>query len=153
MNEKYRVHELGKFRYSDIGEYIDEDHTDRPLRNDILADLLNNQDKTIKELSEENEQLKKDLKKKFVPFAKADGGYTTVSTEEFIKILNENEQLKKEKEEIKSKAEKFVELYEVDFGKTYSTPPRSGKTVRIQLWIVRKILDEIGILELYGDIE
>ena len=68
-------------------------------------------------------------------------------------LEKENEQLKKEKEEIKSKAENFVELYERDFGKRYDTPPKSGKTIRPQLWIVRKILDEIGILELYGDVE
>lgn len=58
MSEKYRVHELGKFNYSDIGEYIDENHTDRPLRNDILVELLNRQDKQIEELEEENRLLK-----------------------------------------------------------------------------------------------
>ena len=51
MSEKYRVSELVKFRYSDIGEYIDENHTDRPLRNDILVDLLNKQEEQIKELN------------------------------------------------------------------------------------------------------
>lgn len=50
MSEKYRVHELAKFNYSEIGEYIDEYHTDRPLRNDILVDLLNKQDEAINEL-------------------------------------------------------------------------------------------------------
>ena len=55
---KYRVPELVKFRYSDIGEYIDENHTDRPLRNDILVDLLNEQDKRIKELEDELEVYK-----------------------------------------------------------------------------------------------
>lgn len=55
---KYRVHELVKFRYSDIGEYIDENHTDRPLRNDILVDLLNRQEERIKELKEENASMK-----------------------------------------------------------------------------------------------
>ena len=50
----------------------------------------------LNDFYEENEQLKKDLKKKFVPFAEVDGDYTTVNTEEFIKILNENEQLKKQ---------------------------------------------------------
>lgn len=51
MSEKYRVPELVKFCYSDIGEYIDENHTDRPLRNDILVDLLNKQEEQIKELN------------------------------------------------------------------------------------------------------
>lgn len=50
MNKKYRVHELVRLHYSDIGEYIDEYHTDRPLRNDILVDLLNNQNEQIQEL-------------------------------------------------------------------------------------------------------
>jgi len=54
MSEKYRVSELVKFHYSDIGEYIDEYHTDRPLRNDILVDLLNKQDEAINELKSLN---------------------------------------------------------------------------------------------------
>lgn len=54
MNKKrFRVNDLVKYVYSDIGEHIDEKHTDIPLRNDELCKLLN-------ELSEENEQLRKD---------------------------------------------------------------------------------------------
>ena len=48
--DKYRVHDLVKFNYSDIGEYIDENHTDKPLRNDELVDLLNKQEEQIQEL-------------------------------------------------------------------------------------------------------
>jgi len=56
MTEKrFRVHELSKYNYSDIGEYIDENHTDRPLRNDILVELLN-------ELHEENQTVRSILK-------------------------------------------------------------------------------------------
>lgn len=47
--DKYRVHNWVKFNYSQIGEYIDENHTDRPLRNDELVDLLNKQEERIKE--------------------------------------------------------------------------------------------------------
>ena len=44
MSEKrFRVNDLVKYNYSDIGEYIDEEHTDRPLRNDEVCDLLNEQ--------------------------------------------------------------------------------------------------------------
>lgn len=50
MTDKYRVHDLVKFNYSDIGEYIDENHTDKPLRNDKLVDLLNKQEERIQEL-------------------------------------------------------------------------------------------------------
>lgn len=46
--KKYRVHDLVKFNYSEIGEYIGEGYTDKPLRNDEIVDLLN-----------ENERLKK----------------------------------------------------------------------------------------------
>lgn len=52
--EKYRVHDWVKFSYSEIGEYIDENHTDRPLRNDEIVDLLNT-------LNDENEQLRNQL--------------------------------------------------------------------------------------------
>ena len=52
MSEKrFRVNDLVKYVYSDIGEHLDEKHTDIPLRNDELCKLLN-------ELSEENEELK-----------------------------------------------------------------------------------------------
>ena len=61
MNKKYRVHELARLNYSDIGEYIDEDHTDRPLRNDILVNLLNNKDDQIRELQERNDRQKERL--------------------------------------------------------------------------------------------
>ena len=53
--KKYRVHDWVKFQYSEIGEYIDENHTDRPLRNDEIVDLLNT-------FYEENKQLKQELK-------------------------------------------------------------------------------------------
>lgn len=49
MSEKrFRVHDLVKYDYSDIGEYLDENHTDRPLRNDEVCRLLNNYDRLEK---------------------------------------------------------------------------------------------------------
>ena len=59
--DKYRVHNWVKFDYSQIGEYIDENHTDKPMRNDELVDLLNKQHNQIKELEKENEKLKIDI--------------------------------------------------------------------------------------------
>ena len=61
MNKKYRVHGLARFHYSEIGEYIDEYHTDRSLRNDELVELLNNQDDKIRELQERNDRQKERL--------------------------------------------------------------------------------------------
>ena len=80
MNEKqFRVNDLVKFNYSEIGKYVDENHTDTPLRNDEVCDLLNYQEvqikeyekslirkskkiseqqSTIKQLQEENKELK-----------------------------------------------------------------------------------------------
>ena len=75
MNKKqFCVNDLVKYNYSDIGEYIDENHTDRPLRNDEVCDLLNEQQSIIRKdetsiktmmfnmekLEEKNEQLRKD---------------------------------------------------------------------------------------------
>lgn len=58
------------------------------LIDDKLLEIFNN-------LSDENKQLKRDLKKKFIPFARADeDGITKVDTDTFIRILQENEQLK-----------------------------------------------------------
>ena len=74
MTERFRVNELVKYNYSEIGEYIDENHTDRPLRNDEVCKLLN-------ELHEENQQLKNDC------------SILVQSNQEYRK---ENEQLQKE---------------------------------------------------------
>ena len=53
MTEKrFRVHELSKYNYSEIGEYTDENHTDKPLRNDEVVELLNELDR----LAEANEE-------------------------------------------------------------------------------------------------
>lgn len=80
MTEKYYVNEIVRFNYSDIGEYIDEYHIDGPLRNDILVELLNklndenaelhiqldflkDENRHMRDLVNENEQLKKELKR------------------------------------------------------------------------------------------
>lgn len=123
MTEKrYKISDEAHYVYSDIYD------SNEILRNDEVVDLLNEQSDKITEQAIQIDFLKDENK-------------------HMRQVLEENEQLKREKEKIKSKAEKFVELYEIDFGKTYFTPPRVGKTIRPQLWIVRKILDEIGVLE------
>ena len=49
--EKYRTHELCQYDYSEIWEKsFDENHTDKPLRNDEVVKLLNDKDKKINEL-------------------------------------------------------------------------------------------------------
>ena len=58
MTSKYKVKSLVKYEYSDIGEYIGEGYTDRPLRNDELVKILNTQDKRIKELEAKLEDYK-----------------------------------------------------------------------------------------------
>ena len=61
MTSKYRVHHWAEYDYSEIKEYVDEWHTDKPLRNDEVVDLLNSQDKRIKELETELEKLLKSI--------------------------------------------------------------------------------------------
>jgi len=92
MNKKYRVHELGRFNYSEIGEYVDEDHTDRPLRNDELVDLLNNQDDKIRELQERNDGQRKRLDDLYQLILNRDYD----GQEEWIKELEESERLLQE---------------------------------------------------------
>ena len=92
MNKKYRVHELVRFNYSEIGEYIDEYHTDRPLRNDELVDLLNNQDDKIRELQERNDRQRKRLDDLYQLILNRDYD----GQEEWIKELEESERLLQE---------------------------------------------------------
>ena len=54
---RFRVNDLVKYDYSQIGEYVDENHTDRPLRNDEVCDLLNEQQEMIDQLEKENTNL------------------------------------------------------------------------------------------------
>lgn len=56
--KRFHVNDLVKYNYSEIGEYIDENHTDKPLRNDELVDLLNEQHEGIQRLQDENYGLK-----------------------------------------------------------------------------------------------
>ena len=59
MSEKrFRVNDLVKYVYSDIGEYVDEKHTPTPLRNDKLCKLLNELNEENKTLKKENEDLR-----------------------------------------------------------------------------------------------
>lgn len=58
MISKYMVSSLVKYKYSDIGEYIGEGYTNKPLRNDELVEILNSQDKRIKDLEAELEDYK-----------------------------------------------------------------------------------------------
>lgn len=92
MTEKYRVHELARLNYSDIGEYIDEGHTDRPLRNDILVELLNNQDDKIMELQERNDRQRKTIDDLYQLILNRDYD----GQEELIKELEESERLLQE---------------------------------------------------------
>lgn len=63
MSEKrFRVNDLVKYVYSDIGEYVDEKHTDTPLRNDEVCKILNEQQASINELEETNKAMYNRLK-------------------------------------------------------------------------------------------
>lgn len=68
MTRKYRVHPDLQYQYSDIGEYIGKGYTNKPLRNDEVVDLLNSQDKRIKELEAELEDYKTLLFRKTVKY-------------------------------------------------------------------------------------
>ena len=59
MSEKrFRVNDLAKYIYSEIGEYVDEKHTLTPLRNDELCKLLNELNDENKKLRQERERWK-----------------------------------------------------------------------------------------------
>ena len=58
MTNKYRVHPDLQYQYSDIGEFIGNGYTNKPLRNDELVEILNSQDQKIKDLEAELEDYK-----------------------------------------------------------------------------------------------
>lgn len=66
-------------------------------REQTLLDEIEDFQELLTKLDNENEQLKKDLKKEFIPFARTDeDGITKVDTDTFIRILQENNQLKQQ---------------------------------------------------------
>ena len=84
--QQFRVNDLVKFNYSEITEYVDEEHTPNPLRNDEVCGLLNEQQATITELERK-------LKK-----------YAKIGEEQLkqiIELQEENEQLRRLFEEMK----------------------------------------------------
>ena len=68
MTNKYIVHELAKYKYSDISKYVGEEYTNEPLRNDELVEILNSQDKRIEELEVELENYKTLLFRKTIHY-------------------------------------------------------------------------------------
>lgn len=55
---RYSVSSLVKYEYSDIREYVGEEYTNEPIRNDELVEILNSQDERINELEAELEDYK-----------------------------------------------------------------------------------------------
>ena len=97
MSEKFRVNDLVKFNYSEIVKYVDENHTDRPLRNDEVCDLLNKQQVQIKVYEESLIRKSKKISEQQDTIEQLhlaiDDLLSHTSCEE---IKKENEQLKKE---------------------------------------------------------
>ena len=63
MTEKqYVTHDIVKFDYSEIWRKSDDEmHTDTPLRNDEVVDLLNEMATNCNQLKNDNEQLKQEV--------------------------------------------------------------------------------------------
>lgn len=135
--KRFRVNELIKYNYSDIGEYIDENHTDKPLRNDEVAELLNElheENQSLKfqldecqnhklfsrrELEEENGQLKKDC----------------------TALIYHNQEYRKENEQLKQYKQSVSDIL-----RSWSQKNLTAK----QLQVVIAIMEELNIL---GDVE
>ena len=93
--KKYRVHDFVKFQYSEIGEYVDENHTDKPLRNDEIVDLLNEQHEIIEQFTNIARKCNIPYDKLCDAFEKSiDWDCETDCKINAIQILKENEQLK-----------------------------------------------------------
>lgn len=122
MTEKrFRVNDEVKYNYSEIGEYIDKNHTDKPLRNDEVVELLNelheeNQDLKAfnKELIENlsvcaNARISKDnrikrleekIQRERISFTKTQARWSKEAETKIKELAEENEQLKKRIKEL-----------------------------------------------------
>ena len=117
MVDKYRVNDFVKFNYSDIGEYVDEYHTDTPLRNDEVMDKLNELTTKCSQLEKENEQLKHRLSKFQSKYdkSKTDEIEILVETEntillnkeEFQQYVRRHNELKRHNKRRKQKLKRF----------------------------------------------
>ena len=97
MSEKYRIFsEFRKYDYTWIGKYIDEKHTDEPLRYDEVVNLLNNQDDQIRELQERNDRQRERLDELYQLILNRDYD----GQEEWIKELEECERLLQEESKL-----------------------------------------------------
>ena len=106
--QQFRVNDLVKFNYSEITEYVDEEHTPNPLRNDEVCGLLNEQQATIEQL-ESDKAIAED--------------YANIFEKENVKLrkkLNNDEQqatisaLKEENEKLKRKLEYYEHEHFLD---------------------------------------
>lgn len=111
MSEKFRVNDLVKFNYSEIVKYVDENHTDRPLRNDEVCDLLNKQQVQIKVYEESLIRKSKKISEQQDTIEQLhlaiDDLLSHTSCEE---IKKENEQLRQENNFLKQ----IRELFQID---------------------------------------
>lgn len=129
MIKKYRVHDLVKFDYSEIGEYIGENYTDRPLRNDIVVDLLN-------QLNDENEKLKQ--------FNSQLARVNREGVKKVQKLAEENEQLKKEINKIKNILLDKEKDLECDYNRAAKAGMPTGGIIG-ELITIEDILKEMGL--------
>ena len=89
MTEKrFRVNDLVKYNYSEIGEYIDENHTDNPLRNDEVVELLN-------ELHSRNKRLEKKIQRERTSFRKTHERWGKEAEDKIKELSEENERLRR----------------------------------------------------------
>ena len=63
------------------------------------------------------------------------------------RLNDENKQLKKEKEELQSKAKTLLDFYSKKYCDAIFSGQRHSKTLHEELWIVKEILGELGLYE------
>ena len=119
MSEKYRKGEYTNCRY-DICEIVDGD-------GDVFCTVATEDADLVIGVLNENMQLKDDLKKKFVPFARADeNGITKVDTDSFIEYMQEINELRMENIRLKQ------ELFEVEKAYLIETTDENDEVVDLE---------------------
>lgn len=107
----------------------------------------------IGKLEKENEELKQDIEYLDEKIKENEWHWNTIDEDRDVwhykctQAEKKVEELKEEKDEIKSKAKTLLDFYSKRYGDAIFDSQKYSKTLREELWIVKEVLNELGLYE------